>query len=131
MSCPEPPHHCPELAQLCALSPGTTLTQCAPAQAEKLVASGKAVFVDVRPAFEYEAQHLPGAINVPLYQAMETTGFYADVKRCATTGGGPRGLRFRRHKTLLPSDPPRWHSAGMYHDRTVFRHNDSEGHQLG
>lgn len=55
------------------------------AQAEKLVAQGKAIFVDVRPAFEYEQQHLPGAINVPLYQAMESTGFYADLKRCAET----------------------------------------------
>jgi rhodanese-related sulfurtransferase len=52
-------------------------------QAERLVASGKAVFVDVRPEYEYEQQHLPGAINIPLYQAMEATGFYADLKRCA------------------------------------------------
>lgn len=53
------------------------------AQAERLVASGKAVFVDVRPEYEFEQQHLPGAINIPLYQAMEATGFYADLKRCA------------------------------------------------
>lgn len=50
-------------------------------EAERLVASGKAVFVDVRPEYEFEQQHLPGAINIPLYQAMEATGFYADLKR--------------------------------------------------
>jgi hypothetical protein len=35
---------------------------------KRLVASGRAVIVDVRPAEEYRAAHIQGAINMPLQQ---------------------------------------------------------------
>jgi len=45
-----------------------------PAEAQALVAEGKAVLVDVREDSEWRAGHIPGAVHLPLSRFAQGTG---------------------------------------------------------
>lgn len=49
-------------------------------------AKEKAVLVDVRPASQYQAEHLPGAINIPLPQIVSRDGRLAEARRIIVYG---------------------------------------------
>lgn len=51
----------------------------APAKAGELLRSG-AIVIDVRSAAEFQARHLPGAVNVPLDALGEQIGRYAPTR---------------------------------------------------
>ncbi len=56
------------------------ITDVAPAQAKKLAAKG-AVFVDIRTAANFEKEHLPDAVNVPLFVPVAGQEAFDKIKR--------------------------------------------------
>ena len=51
-----------------------SVREAAPAEAVRLVSRGEAVLVDVRGRAEWEAGHLPGALNIPLGHLVDRVG---------------------------------------------------------
>jgi rhodanese-related sulfurtransferase/predicted transcriptional regulator len=92
------------------------------AELERLLESGQALLLDVRPAEEFAAGHIPGAINVPLERLMEDIESLPGNREIVVYCRGPycmltldalemlraRGLSVRR----LEPGVPAWHGAG-------------------
>ena len=52
-----------------------------PEQAEDLVKRGKAVLVDARSPWNYEAERCQGAVNLPLFVAVAGKSFWDSAKK--------------------------------------------------
>jgi len=52
-------------------------------EAMDIVGKGKAVIVDIRPTYDFEAEHIEGSINVPLFQPVQGDSMMDQVKRFA------------------------------------------------
>ncbi len=52
----------------------------APRQAERLAAKG-ATFLDVRPAYQFEREHVEGAVNVPMFRKVAGSSNWDNLKR--------------------------------------------------
>ena len=56
-------------------------------QAYDMVERGKAVMVDVRAAWNYEKEHIIGAVSMPLFRGVEGKTTWDTVKRLVMTIG--------------------------------------------
>ena len=86
--------------------------------------AGEVVIVDVRPALEFEAGHLPGAVSIPLQDLAERItdlatdasivaycrGPYCVLSAQAVSQLRAAGLRAER----LAGGPPDWRAAGLH-----------------
>ncbi|KAF0123791.1 MAG: rhodanese domain-containing protein [Xanthobacteraceae bacterium] len=93
-----------------------------PAEAQALVAEGKAVLVDVREESEWRSGHVPGAIHLPLSQFSQGVGRLPRDKKvilyCLSGGRSGRALG-ECAKAGLPIDShvaggiSAWQRAGL------------------
>ena len=63
------------------------LTLWATLQAYDMVQKGKAVMVDVRAAWNYENEHIEGAVSMPLFRGVEGKTPWDTAKRLVMTIG--------------------------------------------
>jgi hypothetical protein len=57
-----------------------TLSRPCARQAERLAAKG-ATFLDVRPAYQFEREHVEGAVNVPMFRKVAGSSNWDNLKR--------------------------------------------------
>lgn len=74
-----------------------------PKNAATLLADKKAILVDVREADEWQQQHIPGAINIPLNELPDRIGELAAYKETPVITQCQRGGRSQKAMTVLKS----------------------------